>query len=120
MVAAEAVLMEGRSMDRTRGYSELGARRFGADDQPRDEHGRFAAGGRARFDGKSADGKVTGSMDVTVLDPHSNAHEVAQTTGKGKHVRQYDKDGHRHLPTATVKSDRGTIFEAYHHTLQAK
>jgi len=83
-------------------------------------HGnQYVTGQSVRFDGRSADDRVTGSMPVEIVNPHSNAHLVASVTGKGKRQRAYDKEGRQHMPTATVKSSRGTVFEAYHHTLKA-
>jgi hypothetical protein len=75
---------------------------------------QYTVGQKVRFDGKSADGNVIGSMPVMIVDPHSNAHLVTQTKGK----RQYE-GANRHLPTATVVNERGRQFEAYHHTLRA-
>ena len=74
----------------------------------------------------SADGKFTGHGPATIINPHSNAHEV--DTGREVHNdgRLYDKQGHRHMPTATVEIDRSgrklgpttpLRFEAYHHQL---
>lgn len=80
---------------------------------------QYTAGGRARFDGTSPDGKVSGSLPVTILNPHSNSDKVDRTVKTGKRTRMYDKDGQTHLPTATVKTDRGTVFEAHHHQLKA-
>ena len=67
-----------------------------------------------RFNGKSADGTVEGSLPVEVVNPHSNA--AAVTTTKGG--RSYEADGSRHLPTATVRNPRtGKVFEAFEHSL---
>lgn len=82
--------------------------------------GPHKAGDTVRFNGKSADGKVDGSMTVKIVNPHSNADKVTQTDTKG---RQY-AGASRHIPTATVEVDRSKRglppiqFEAYHHTLK--
>ena len=68
----------------------------------------------------SADGKFTGEANVKIVDPHSNRDEVDRTDKRG---RQYDKQGHMHIPTATVELDRSKRglkplrFEAHHHQL---
>jgi hypothetical protein len=91
-------------------------------------HGnQFSEGQGVRFEGNSADGKVSGGMDVKVINPHSNASLVVRTEGTGKHARQYDAQGHQHIPTATVERPARTgsfptpakQFEAFHHTLYA-
>lgn len=78
---------------------------------------QYSKGQTVRFDGKSADGKVQGSMNVKIVDPHSNADKVTRTTTTGKKSRSYEGQ-HIHIPTATVENSRGTQFEAYHHTLK--
>ena len=87
-------------------------------------HNQFTAGQVVRFAGKSADGKVIGAMDVKIINPHSNADQVGHTEGKGSKAREYNKDGSRHIPTATVErpaqSDRpAKQFEAHHFALSA-
>lgn len=83
-------------------------------------HGnQFSEGQTVRFDGKSADDKVNGFMDVKVINTHSNKDKVDRVEGKGRRARIYDKEGRQHLPTATVENSRGKQFEAYHHTLSA-
>jgi hypothetical protein len=77
------------------------------------------AGDMARFDGKSADGKVEGSMDVKIINPHSNVDKVTHTKVEGKKHRDYE-GAFTHIPTATVQNSRGTVFEAHHFTLQPK
>lgn len=79
----------------------------------------FYAGQRVRFSGHSADNRVNGDMDVNVVHPHSNGHLVTKTEGSGKKLREYE-GASRHIRTATVKNDRGTQFEAFHHTLSPK
>lgn len=79
---------------------------------------QYTEGQTVRFDGKSADDKVTGSMDVTIVNPHSNKDKVTDVKGTGNRARAYE-GANRHLPTATVKSARGTQFEAFHHTLKS-
>lgn len=77
---------------------------------------KFAPGETVRFDGNAADGSIVGgSMDVTILDPHSNRAAVTQVT-KGRKPQAYSGAG-RHLPTARVRNARGREFEAFHHTL---
>ena len=78
---------------------------------------KFAFGQLVRFDGKSADDKVNESLDVTIINPHSNAQLVASISGSGEKFRAYDTQGHRHVAMATVENSRGKIFEAYHHSL---
>jgi len=81
-------------------------------------HGnQWKEGDSARFEGDSPDGKIMGGgMPVTIVNPHSNADKVTNTDKRG---RQYE-GAFRHLPTATVKNSRGTVFEAYHHQLSVK
>lgn len=89
---------------------------------------QYTKGGSARFEGKAADGTVEGGFDVKIIDPHSNAHEVGKTEGKGKKARMYDKNGYSHIPMALVERPEqkrlsGEIrpakqFQAYHHTLR--
>jgi hypothetical protein len=79
-------------------------------------------GQTVKFDGTSADGKVSGFMEVRVIDPHSNADKVAHVEGKGSGAREINKDGSRHIATATVerpaRGDRpAKQFEAFVHTL---
>jgi len=86
---------------------------------------QFTSGQTVRFEGASADGKVSGGMDVKVINPHSNSHLVTHTEGKGKNLRMYE-GGIRHIPTVTVERPASTgsfprpakQFEAYEHTLQ--
>lgn len=89
----------------------------------------YKAGQKVRFEGSAVDSTVSGSMDVHIVDPHSNRYEVAKIEGKGKKARAYDKHGHSHLPKALVerpeqKTLSGEIrpakrFEVHHHTLRA-
>lgn len=76
---------------------------------------KFTVGQRVKFDGTSADGRVTGVMPVTIVDPHSNASAVTYTDKRG---REYE-GARSHLPTATVRNDRGTTFEASHYSLKS-
>ena len=86
--------------------------------------GPHKAGDVVRFNGNAASGSVSGSMDVTVINPHSNADKVTSTKVEGKRTRQYE-GANVHIPTATVEMDRSKRglaplrFEAYHHTLQS-
>ena len=80
--------------------------------------GQFCAGDVVRFEGDAADKSVIGSMDVTVVDPHSNRAKITHVT-TGKRPRAYE-GATSHIPTARVRNQRGREFEAYHHTLRKK
>ena len=67
---------------------------------------KFTEGETVWFDGKSADGKVTGYMPVTVVDSHSNYIQVAGEWNRTKTDKWYEKGGRTHIPTATVKNQR--------------
>jgi hypothetical protein len=94
--------------------------------QARDPNGKFAAGDSARFSGQSADGAVSGDMDVKVINPWSNKERVTSTDNRG----QPYEGAHQHIPTATVEraAYKSSIsgeraakqFEAYHHTLSKR
>jgi len=79
------------------------------------------AGQTVRFDGEAVDKSVQGSMLVTVIDPHSNAHLVTHTDGRG---RQY-ADGFTHIPQALVehmayKGRAARQFTCYTYMLQSE
>jgi hypothetical protein len=101
------------------GNEEVVRQIVGLGDVPGHEfHGnQYTEGQVVRFSGTAADNSVTGDMNVKVLNPHSNAHLVTYSEGKGKRFRQYE-GATRHLPLATVQTERGNVFEAHHHTLK--
>jgi hypothetical protein len=84
---------------------------------PRKKTPALAPGDVVRFDGASPDGKVNGSMDVVIVDPHVNRADVGKTIDG----REYGRDGKRHLGIALVERDRKgekKQFRAYHRQLQ--